>query len=209
VAMTSVARGNVPGAIFNASLSSLLGVFLTPLLVSLLARTTGQALSLGEAILKLATLLLLPLVLGQALRPLLGEWFGQYKRYTNAFDRLVVLMLVYASFCDSVESGLLTRFGGGTVAVTVVGVSLLLATVLLLTTTVARWAGFAKEDEIAAVFCGSKKTLVSGMPMAKLLFGPIPGLGLVVLPLMFYHQLQLFVCSLLAERYRSRGEQGQ
>lgn len=205
VAMTGLARGNVAGAIFNASLSSLLGIVLTPLLVGLLARTTGQSLSFAEAVLKLAGLLLLPLVLGQLLRPLLGAWFARYKPYTNAFDRLVILVLVYASFCDSVESGLFTRYGGGLLAVTLGGVALLLAVVLFLSTTAARWAGFDKEDEIAAVFCGSKKTLASGVPMARLLFGAHPGLGLIVLPLMFYHQLQLLVCSVLAERYAARG----
>lgn len=204
VAMTAVARGNVAGAIFNASLSSLLGVVLTPLLVGLLARTTGQALSWTDALLKLAGLLVLPLVLGQLLRPLLGGVFQRYQRYTHVFDRLVILLLVYASFCDSVEAGLFTQYGGGVLAVTLGGAALLLAVVLVLTTFAARRARFDKEDEIAAVFCGSKKTLASGIPMARLLFGAHPALGLIVLPLMFYHQLQLIVCSVLAERYAAR-----
>jgi len=204
VAMTGMARGNVAGAIFNASLSSLLGVFLTPLLVAVLAKTTGQALSWTDAVLKLAALLVLPLVLGQLVRPLLGAWFARYKRYTNTFDRLVILLLVYASFCDSVEAGLFTRYGGGLLAVTLGGAALLLAVVLWLTTRASRLARFDKEDEIAAVFCGSKKTLASGVPMARLLFGAHPALGLIVLPLMFYHQLQLIVCSVLAERYAAR-----
>lgn len=207
VAMTGVARGNVAGAIFNASLSSLLGIVLTPLLVGVLARTTGQSLSFMDAVIKLAGLLLLPLVLGQVMRPLIGEWFARYKQYTNLFDRLVILVLVYASFCDSVKSGLFSRYGGGILAVTLAGVALLLAVVLVLSTLAARGAGFDKEDEIAAVFCGSKKTLASGVPMARLLFGAHPGLGLIVLPLMFYHQLQLIVCSVLAERYAARREE--
>ena len=204
VAMTGLARGNVAAAIFNASLSSLLGVVLTPLLVSLLARTTGQSLPLGDAVLKLAGLLLLPLVIGQLLRPVLGGWFSRYRRYTTMFDRVFILVLVYASFCDSVKSGLFTNHGGGILAVTLGGAALFLAVVLTLSTTVTRWLGFVKEDEIAAVFCGSKKTLASGVPMARLIFGAHPGLGLIVLPLMFYHQLQLLVCSVLAERYASR-----
>lgn len=204
VAMTGIARGNVAGAIFNASLSSLLGVVLTPLLVGLLARTTGQALSWTDAILKLAGLLVLPLVLGQLLRPLIGQVFARYQRYTQGFDRLVILVLVYASFCDSIEAGLFTQYGGGILAVTLGGAALILALVLVLSTFTARRARFDKEDEIAAVFCGSKKTLASGVPMARLLFGAHPALGLIVLPLMFYHQLQLIVCSVLAERYAAR-----
>lgn len=204
VAMTGIARGNVAGAIFNASLSSLLGVVLTPLLVGLLARTTGQALSWTDAIFKIAGLLVLPLVLGQLLRPLIGRAFARYQRYTQGFDRLVILVLVYASFCDSVEAGLFTQYGGGILAMTLGGAALILAVVLVLSTFAARRARFDKEDEIAAVFCGSKKTLASGVPMARLLFGAHPGLGLIVLPLMFYHQLQLIVCSVLAERYAAR-----
>lgn len=207
VAMTGLARGNVAAAIFNASLSSLLGVVFTPLIVSLLARTTGQSLPLGDAILKLSGLLLLPLVLGQLLRPVLGAWFSRYRKYTNMFDRVFILVLVYASFCDSVKSGLFSEHGGGVLAVTLGGAALILSLVLTLSTQVTRALGFTKEDEIAAVFCGSKKTLASGVPMARLIFGAHPGLGLIVLPLMFYHQLQLLVCSVLAERYASRDAQ--
>jgi len=206
VAMTAIARGNVAGAIFNASLSSLLGVALTPLLVGVLGRTAGQSLPFADTVLKLAGLLLLPLVLGQVARPFIGRGFARYQRYTHAFDKLVILVLVYASFCDSVAAGVFSRYGGCLLAVTLVGVALLLAVVLYLTTLAARGAGFAKEDEIAAVFCGSKKTLASGAPMARLLFGAHPGLGLIVLPLMLYHQLQLLVCSVLADRYAARPE---
>ncbi|WP_426752242.1 bile acid:sodium symporter family protein [Myxococcus sp. Y35] len=204
VAMTGVARGNVPVAIFNASLSSLLGIVLTPLLIGLFASVTGQSLSMRDAVLKLATLLLLPLALGQLLRPLLGAWFARYRRYTNAFDRAVILLLVYASFCDSIGTGLFTDQGWEVLGMAFAGAVSLLAIVLTLTTRVARALGFSTEDEIAVVFCGSKKTLASGVPMARLLFGASPALGLIVLPLMFYHQAQLLVCSVLAERYAKR-----
>ncbi|TCO83814.1 sodium/bile acid cotransporter 7 [Plasticicumulans lactativorans] len=204
VAMTAMARGNVPAAIFNATLSSLLGIVLTPLLIGLLAGASGQGLALGQAVLDIARLLLLPFALGQALRPLCGAWFARYKRFTNTFDKCVILLLVYASFCDSVLGGLWTRYGVDTLLLTLVGAAILLAIVLLLTTRAAARLGFSVEDEITAVFCGSKKTLASGMPMAKLLFGAHPALGMIVLPIMFYHPLQLLVCSVLAERYARR-----
>ena len=204
VAMTAVARGNVPGAIFNATLSSLIGIFATPLLVSVWTSTSGQALSVGRAVLDIATMLLLPIVLGQLLRPVLGAWFQRYHRYANAFDKLVILLLVYVSFSDSVRAGLWTEHGAEVLALAVVGAAAILAVVLATSTRLARLVGLDKEDEIAAVFCGSKKTLASGVPMAKLIFGAHPGLGLIVLPIMFYHQLQLFVCSILAERYARR-----
>ena len=205
VAMTAIGKGNVPGAIFNATLSSLLGIFLTPLIISLALKTSGgEGLSLVDAMINIAVLLFLPFVLGQLLRPVVGKWFSRYKKYINNFDKGVILMLVYASFCDSVKGGLWTNYGLGTIALTMVGAAAILFVVLGISTFTARRLGFSKEDEVAAVFCGSKKTLASGVPMAKLLFGAHPGLGVIVLPIMFYHQIQLFTCSILAERYARR-----
>lgn len=204
VATTGMARGNVPAAIFNATLSSLLGIVLTPLLVSTMAATSGQALPFGKAVANIATLLLLPFVAGQLLHPFLGKWFARRKKYTGIADRGIVLMLVFNSFCDSVAAGLWRDNGPGLLLLTLAGAALLLATVLLLTTVAARTLRFSKEDEIVTVFCGSKKTLAAGVPMAKVLFGAHPGLGLIVLPVMFYHQLQLLVCSALAQRYAKR-----
>lgn len=205
VAMTGMARGNVPAAIFNASLSGLIGIVMTPLLVSLMADTQGMAeLPLLDTILGIARMLLLPLVVGQLLRPLLFRWFNRYKAITNKIDKLVILLLVYAAFCDSVAAGLWQNNGVEIIGITLLGAALLLCIVLTVSTFLARRLGFNKEDEITIVFCGSKKTLASGVPMATLLFGALPSLGLIVLPIMFYHQLQLFVCSILAERYARR-----
>lgn len=208
VAMTAIGKGNVPAAIFNATLSSLLGIFLTPVIISLALSTSGgQSLSLIDAMIKIAILLFLPFALGQALRPVIGKWFSRYKKYINNFDKAVILMLVYASFCDSVKGGLWTNYGLGTIGMTMAGAALILVVVLCATTFIARRLGFNKADEVTAVFCGSKKTLASGVPMAKLLFGAHPALGVIVLPIMFYHQLQLFGCSILAERYARRVEE--
>jgi solute carrier family 10 (sodium/bile acid cotransporter), member 7 len=204
VAMTGIARGNVAGAVFNATLSSLLGVFLTPFLLTLGAGAAGGHLSLAHAMLKISGLLVLPIVLGQILRPWLGAWFARYKPYTSVFDRCVILLLVLVSFSDSVRGGLWTRYGAGMIATTAAGAALFLGVVLFLSTRAARSLGFDTEDEITVVFCGSKKTLASGVPMAKLIFGAHPGLGVIVLPIMFYHPLQLFVCSVLADRYARR-----
>jgi solute carrier family 10 (sodium/bile acid cotransporter), member 7 len=204
VAMTALGRGNVPVAIFNATLSSLLGIVLTPLLVSLLMETAAHGLSLLDTMLDIAQLLLLPLAVGQLLRPLIGHWFARIKHYTNHVDRLVILMLVYAAFCNSVQSGLWQRHGVGLVAVTLAGAALILAIVLAGSSALARLLRFRREDEVAIVFCGSKKTLASGVPMAALIFGAHPDLGMIVLPIMLYHQLQLFVCALMAHRYARR-----
>jgi sodium/bile acid cotransporter 7 len=204
VAMTGIARGNVPAAIFNATLSGILGIVLTPLLVASLSGVSGQSLPLADAVVGIARLLLLPLVLGQIARPFLHAWHHKHKRHTQLIDRWVILILVYTAFSDSAASGLWRDNGTSVLAIALIGASLLLAFVLWFTTRLVRRLGFSTEDEIAAVFCGSKKTMASGVPMAKLLFGAHPALGLILLPIMFYHQLQLFVCSLLANRYAMR-----
>ena len=204
VAMTALARGDVPIAIFNATLSSLLGIVLTPLLISTLGATPANGLSLGETMLNIAQLLLLPIVAGQLLRPFIGHWFARIRHYTSNIDRLVILLLVYAAFCNSVKSGLWQQHGVGLIGITLLGDALLLGVILVLSTFLSRWLQFRREQEIAIVFCGSKKTLASGIPMAALIFGSHPGLGMIVLPIMLYHQLQLFVCSVLAHRYARR-----
>lgn len=201
VAMTALGRGDVPVAIFNATLSSLLGIVLTPLLISLLGNVDAHGLSLGSTMLKIAELLLLPIIAGQLLRPLIGAWFARIKHYVSNVDRCVILLLVYAAFCNSVKSGLWQQHGAGLIIVTLLGAAFFLGVILVLSTFLARRLGLSRKEEIAAVFCGSKKTLASGIPMAALIFGGHPALGLIVLPIMLYHQLQLFVCSVLAHRY--------
>ncbi|MFZ9682107.1 MAG: bile acid:sodium symporter family protein [Cephaloticoccus sp.] len=204
VAMTAAARGNVAVAVFNATLSSVIGVVLTPLWVSVVAATTGQSLPLGDVILDLVCWMILPLAAGQLLRPWLGAWAQRHKPKVNLVDRLVILLLVYTSFCESVRQ----RVWAGQS-----GLALLLVAVLALVLFVAAWrvmrwtcrrAGFAVEDEIAAVFCGSKKTLAAGVPMAQLIFGANPALGLILVPIMIYHPLQLVICSVLAGRWARR-----
>jgi sodium/bile acid cotransporter 7 len=205
VAMTGMARGNVPAAIFNATLSSLLGILMTPLLVSVMASTQGVGeLPLLDTILGISRMLLLPLIVGQFLRPLLFRWYSRFKVVTGKLDKLVILMLVFAAFSDSVAGGLWRDNGTKIIVATLIGAAAMLAIVLALSTILARRLGFNTEDEITIIFCGSKKTLAAGVPMATLLFGSHPSLGLIVLPIMFYHQLQLFVCSMLAERYNRR-----
>ncbi len=204
VAMTALARGHVAAAVLNATLSTLLGVFLTPLLVSLVMGHDGGGMDVGATMLKVAQMLLLPFVVGHLLRPWLSTWFARIKPITSVFDKGVIVLLVWSAFSDSVADGLWTRHGPLLLAEAVVGSALFLFPMLWFTRRVARALGFSVEDEIVAVFCGSKKTLASGMPMAKLLFGGSPAMGVLVLPIMLYHQLQLFVCAVMARRYAAR-----
>lgn len=204
VALTGSAGGNVPAAILNASLSSVLGIFLTPLLVSFVVGSGAGGIDLGATLLDLCLMLLLPLVLGQLLRRWLAGFFGRYKRYTSIIDKLVILLLVYAAFCNSMVSGIWQQQGNTVLLSAVLGSAVLLAIILWMTTRTARALRFSNADEIAAVFCASKKSLAAGVPMAALIFGNNPGLGLILLPIMIYHPLQLIVCSILAERYANR-----
>ena len=204
IAMTALARGNVAAAVFNASLSSLIGVVLTPLWLSVAVGGNHAPLPFGRVVLDLCEWLVAPLALGQLARPFLGAWVSRHKSKIGVVDRVTILVLVYTSFCDSVKSGVWHRTGTGSLAVTLAYAALLFATVMLLVTLLARWLRFARADEIAAVFCGSKKTLASGVPMARLVFGAQPGLALILLPIMIYHPLQLVVCGWLAARWARR-----
>lgn len=203
VAMTAAAHGNVPVAVFNATLSSLIGVVITPLWVGWYAGTTGQTLPLGKVMLDLLIWLVLPLVMGQISRRWLSGWAAKHKAQIHLVDRLTILLLVYTSFCDSVVKGIWK--GNGTDIAWAVGGSLVLFfAVLFITGFVCDRLGFSFEDRIAAVFCGSKKTMASGVPMAQLMFGAAPGMGLILLPIMVYHPLQLVICGVLAGRWARR-----
>ncbi|MBI1323526.1 bile acid:sodium symporter [bacterium] len=206
VALTAAARGNVAAAVFNATLSALIGVVLTPLLIATYAGAEGTGLPLGPVILDLVKWLVVPLVIGQAIRPWLGGWAARNKKYTQLVDRGTILMLVYTSFCDSVKRGVWSGQGWSQLIAALVASCILLAAALAITSLFCRLLGFSEEDRIAAVFCGSKKTLASGVPMASLIFGKQADLGLILVPIMIYHPIQLVVCGILAGRWGRRDE---
>jgi len=205
VAMTSAARGNVPAAVFNATLSSLLGVFLTPIWIGWMVNSQGaHTLSLGRVILDLVIWLILPLLLGQLSRPFIADWVKRHKAKVFLVDRGTILFIIYTSFCDSIVRGVWSGQGVRTVFAALAGGLLLFAVVFAILTAVCRALKFSDEDRIAAVFCGSKKTIASGVPMAQLIFGSDPRLGLILLPLMIYHPMQLVICGVLAGRWARR-----
>jgi sodium/bile acid cotransporter 7 len=201
IAFTSIARGNVPAALCSASLSNVLGVVLTPALASL-AFPGRHGLSLGS-LEDISLQLLLPFALGQAARPFIGAWLRRHSKLTMVFDRGSILVIVYSAFSEGTATGVWRLVSAANLGV-VLGFALaMLGAGILVTTFVSRRLGFSTEDEIAIVFCGSKKSMASGLPMANILF-PGHAVGLVVLPLMIFHQAQLFVCAALARRYATR-----
>ena len=203
IAFTSIARGNVPAAICAASVSNLAGIVLTPLLVGLILHTQGGV-SLST-VRDVALQLLLPFALGQLARPYIGAFLKRHGGVTSYVDRGSILLVVYGAFSAGVTSGVFHGVDATDIAWVLGLDALLLAVVLVATTLGSRWLGLPTEDEIAIVFCGSKKSLASGIPMANILF-PVQTVGLVVLPLMLFHQIQLFACAFLAQRYAARGE---
>ena len=203
IAFTSLARGNVPAAVCSASVSSLLGVFLTPLLVKLLLGAEGETGNALDAIGKITLQLLVPFIAGQVLRRWIGAWVERNKPVLRYVDQGSILLVVYTAFSAAVIQGLWHEVPWLALLGLTVACCVILALALVLTTVLARRLGFSKEDEITIVFCGSKKSLATGVPMAKVLFAT-SAVGPMVLPLMLFHQIQLMVCAVLAQRYARR-----
>ncbi len=196
---TSIAHGNVAGAIVSASASNLLGVFLTPLLAIALMNTSGQAQVGFGAIGDLMLQILLPFVLGQLSRRWSADFVAKHKQL-KLFDQASIVLVVYAAFSEGVREGIWTMVSVPDIVALVVVCLVMLVVMLWLTWVVARRLRFNRADAIAIQFCGTKKSLATGLPMATVLFAGSP-IGLIMLPLMVFHQAQLMACSWLATRY--------
>lgn len=204
IAFTSIARGNVAAAICSASASTLLGVFITPILVGLLMNTQAVAsMDIVDAITSIMLKLMLPFIIGHLSRRFIIKWIEKYKNIISKTDRLSILLVVYVAFSDAVINGIWAQVGLLSLLNIIFFSIVLLVIVLLITTYSARLFGFSKEDEITIVFCGSKKSLASGIPMASVIF-PMSIMGIMILPLMIFHQIQLMICAFLAARYAKR-----
>ena len=206
VALTAAAGGNVPAAVFNATLSSLLGIVLTPLWMKLVVADSSASVPLQSVILDLVIWLVLPLVVGQLSRPWTAEWAKRNKPKISVVDRLTILMLVYTSFCDSMEFGVWTKHGLFAVGASFVLSLVFFYTLLFTIGVICDVLNFFPADRIAAIFCGSKKSMATGVPMAQLMFGASPSLGLILLPIMIYHPLQLIICGALANRWKRESQ---
>lgn len=205
IAFTSIARGNVAAAICSASASTLLGIFISPILVGVLMHTQSGQTDTTDAIISIMLKLMLPFILGHLSRPLIAKWVERNKKLVGMTDRTSILLVIYVAFSDAVINGIWQQVSGWSLFMVLIFSMLLLAVILLVTTYSARWLGFNKEDEITIVFCGSKKSMASGIPMASVLF-PASVMGIMVLPLMIFHQVQLMVCAVLASHYAKRAQ---
>lgn len=195
IAYTSIARGNVAGAVAAAAFSNLLGVFLTPFLVAAMLQAEGSEVALG-GIWRIVALLFLPFLLGHALRPFVAPRI-EGKRLTTIVDKGTILLAVYGAFSAATVEGVWGRIPPGEIALLSLLLAALLAFVLALAWAMGRWGGFSHEDRAAILFCGSVKGLVSGVPMARILF-PGPMAGIVIVPIMIFHAIQLVVGAWIA-----------
>jgi sodium/bile acid cotransporter 7 len=204
IAFTAIARGNVAGAVCAASFSNLAGIVLTPLLVGLLMHLSGggnvDSLSSTKAI---ALQLLLPFVLGHLARPLVTGFITRHKSLVTTVDRGSILLIVYTAFSAAVVEGLWHRVSASTLLLLLVVSTVMLAIVLGASWTLGRLLGLSRADRIVLLFCGSKKSLASGVPMAGAIF-PAAQVGLLILPLMLFHQVQLFACAFIARGFADR-----
>lgn len=206
IAFTSVAKGNVAGAVCSASFSNLMGMFITPILVSVfILGQTQHNFDPTQSIVQITLLLLVPFILGQILRPWIFPYMQKRPKLVKTFDQGSILMVVYAAFSSAVVAGLWQQVGVGTLCLLIVLCSLLLTIVMLLALWLPKRLGFNHADQRTIFFCGSKKTLASGVPMAQILFIGQP-LGMIVLPIMIFHQIQLMVCGMIANYWSKQAD---
>lgn len=198
IALVSIGGGNIPAAIVASSTSSLLGIFITPVLVGVLMSAQGTELH-GSAVVEIVVMLLLPFLLGQGLRRWIGRWVTENKKPLKIVDRGSILLVVYVAFSKGMNEGIWSTLTVGKLLLLVAVCLLLLGITLGMTWTTARRTGFSREDSVTILFCGSTKSLATGLPMATVLFAGQP-VGLIVLPLMLYHQLQLLIGATIAGR---------
>jgi sodium/bile acid cotransporter 7 len=202
IAFTSIAGGNVPAAICAASASNIFGMFLTPLLAGVLLTASGHAGFSLDALQSIFLQLLAPFLLGQILQPWIGNFIRSKNKILMPVDRGSILMVVYSAFSASVNEGLWQTTSLHDLGILLAIDSAILAVVLVVTMFGSRLLGFSRADEIAITFCGSKKSLASGVPIANVLFAG-QAIGSIILPIMLFHQIQLIVCAVIARHYAS------
>jgi sodium/bile acid cotransporter 7 len=209
IAFTSIAKGNVPAAVCSASASSLLGIFITPALVSVIVTNqSASGASPWHTVWNIVLQLLVPFVAGQLLRPMIGGWIERNRGVLKFVDQGSILLVVYGAFSEAVNEGLWHHIPPAALGGLLVVCAVLLALALAVTIFVSKRLGFSRADQITIIFCGSKKSLASGVPMAKVIFAT-HAVGAVVLPLMLFHQIQLMVCAALAQRWGARDVSGE
>lgn len=144
-------------------------------------------------------MLLVPFVLGQIAERWIGAWLRAHKTLTKVTDRSTILLVAYGAVSEAQVTGAWDGLTVVTFAVLFLVCVAVLAFMLWTTWFAGGRLGMDRADRIALLMCGSKKSLATGLPMAHVLFSPALAAS-VALPVILFHQIQLFVCALLARR---------
>jgi len=198
VVMVSMAKGNVPAAIFNASISGIIGIVITPLWMGLFIVNTQTDFDFTDIYLKLIVQIIIPVILGLVLQRFLGELAHKYNSKLTVFDKAVILLIIYKSFAESFNNNIFSVVSFLDLSFIFIGVLILFIAAFTLTGFISRKLKLKKEDQITAQFCGTKKSLVHGTVFSKILFGNMAMLGILLLPLMLFHAIQILIISIVA-----------
>lgn len=209
VVMVSMAKGNIPAAIFNASISGLIGIIVTPLWLGLFLNNTAANYDLGDIYMKLITEVVAPVVLGLLLHRYWGSIAQKYNSYLTVFDKSIILLIIYKSFASSFEENVFSEIAAFDFIFIAIGVLSLFYLVYFITGFLSNKLAFSTEDKITAQFCGTKKSLVHGTVFAKILFPNPSVMGIILLPIMLFHAFQIFIISFMATHIGNREEERQ
>ncbi|CAN5811454.1 bile acid:sodium symporter [soil metagenome] len=204
VVMVSIARGNIPAAIFNASISGIIGIVFTPLWMGLFLKQTGENFNLGSVYIKLILEILLPVFAGLLLQRFWGKYAQHYSKQLTTFDKSVILLIIYKSFAESFDEKIFSSVGLVELLLISAAVIGMFFIMYFLTAYLGRFLKFNTEDRITAQFCGTKKSLVHGTVFSKILFGNMAATGIILLPLMLFHAFQILFISIIATKLAKR-----
>lgn len=204
VVMVSMAKGNLPAAIFNASISGLIGIVITPLWMGLFMEKSATEFQLGDVYIKLVTEILVPVLLGLVLQRYLGKYAIKYASQLSIFDKSIILIIIYKSFAHAFDEGIFESVGLFDLTFISVTCLVLFFVVLFITGFLSDWLGFSIEDKITTQFCGTKKSLVHGTVFSKILFPASFPVAMILLPLMIFHALQILIVSIIAAKWAKR-----
>ncbi|WP_055445999.1 bile acid:sodium symporter family protein [Lacinutrix mariniflava] len=200
VVMVSMAKGNIPAAIFNASISGIIGIAITPLWMGLFINDAQTDFDFTAIYLKLIVQIILPVILGLLLQRFLGKFAHKHRSKLTLFDKSIILLIIYKSFAESFNDNIFSAVSLLDLGIIFIGVIVLFGIAFLLTGFISKKLKLNTEDQITAQFCGTKKSLVHGTVFSKILFGNMASVGIILLPLMLFHATQILIISIVASK---------
>ncbi len=200
VVMVSIAKGNIPGAIFNASISGLLGIVITPIWMGLFMNASSGDFDFMDSLIRLIVKILLPVTIGLILNKKLGHYARKHSKFITLFDKSIILSIVYNSFSKSFSANLFSTIDLTSLVICAISIMIIFVIVYGTIFGISRWLNFTREDRITAIFCGSKKSLIHGTVMANVLFKNMALQGIFIVPIMIYHSFQLITVSFIAQK---------